>query len=359
MVNLKNVKLKKKGNLKNENRGITLIALVITIIVLLILAGISISTLTGENGLLTKSSTSKVETRGAAVQEARDLWKINQEADKHTENKTAETLSALLERLGPNDQKLLTTDEMDEINATGQVTIGSRTIVFGTEEKEIEPVIIGDAELSNKYGEMVKYNGYASSDVTEWQLFFADDSNIYLISKNLIGNSPNWVGYEGEVGEPGLSLNSNVINWENRSGSKNAATYLLDVSKWSQYCSNVANWAIGGPTVDLFLASYNATHETQINLSCDSRGYNNNYDFSYTLEIDKKIYCGECGYNLASPGTGGDSYVFGVGKTSFTERGVTTYYGYVGLYDYLKLYYCRPFVSIPRSHFDEETMSVF
>ena len=35
-----------------SNRGITLIALVITIIILLILAGISISMLTGENGLI-------------------------------------------------------------------------------------------------------------------------------------------------------------------------------------------------------------------------------------------------------------------------------------------------------------------
>jgi len=41
--------------MKNEtNKGITLIALVITIIILLILAGVSIATLTGENGLLTK-----------------------------------------------------------------------------------------------------------------------------------------------------------------------------------------------------------------------------------------------------------------------------------------------------------------
>ena len=42
------------GNLKNKNNGITLITLVITIIVLLILAGISISMLSGENGILTK-----------------------------------------------------------------------------------------------------------------------------------------------------------------------------------------------------------------------------------------------------------------------------------------------------------------
>ena len=53
--------LKKK--VKN-NRAITLIALVITIIVLLILAGVSIATLTGENGILTRAEDAKTETRG-------------------------------------------------------------------------------------------------------------------------------------------------------------------------------------------------------------------------------------------------------------------------------------------------------
>ena len=38
-----------------KNRGITLIALVVTIVVLLILAGISISMLTGQNGILNRS----------------------------------------------------------------------------------------------------------------------------------------------------------------------------------------------------------------------------------------------------------------------------------------------------------------
>lgn len=45
---------------KNYERGITLIALVITIIVLLILAGVSIATLTGDNGVLTKANEAKV-----------------------------------------------------------------------------------------------------------------------------------------------------------------------------------------------------------------------------------------------------------------------------------------------------------
>ena len=43
-----------------QSKGITLIALVITIIALLILAGISIATLSGDNGVLTKASDSKI-----------------------------------------------------------------------------------------------------------------------------------------------------------------------------------------------------------------------------------------------------------------------------------------------------------
>ena len=122
--------------MEKYNKGITLIALVITIIVLLILAGISIAMLTGENGILTKGNDAKIETRGASVQEARDLWKINQEADRHTENKTAQTLKELVEDLV--SQALLTEEEKDQIlgneekgiEAKGEVTIGSRTIQF-------------------------------------------------------------------------------------------------------------------------------------------------------------------------------------------------------------------------------------
>ena len=46
----------KKEYVKNTNKGITLIALVITIIVLLILAGVTIASITGENGILRKST---------------------------------------------------------------------------------------------------------------------------------------------------------------------------------------------------------------------------------------------------------------------------------------------------------------
>ena len=52
------------------NKGITLIALVITIIVLLILAGVTIATLTGENGILTRASEARTTTVVADEKEA-------------------------------------------------------------------------------------------------------------------------------------------------------------------------------------------------------------------------------------------------------------------------------------------------
>ena len=54
-----------------SQKGITLIALVITIIVLLILAGVSIAMLTGPNGLLTRANDSKIEQlKAEAVERA-------------------------------------------------------------------------------------------------------------------------------------------------------------------------------------------------------------------------------------------------------------------------------------------------
>ena len=52
-----------------NNKGITLIALVITIIVLLILAGVSIAMLTGQNGILTQATNAKSETARAEAVE--------------------------------------------------------------------------------------------------------------------------------------------------------------------------------------------------------------------------------------------------------------------------------------------------
>ena len=50
-----------------ENKGITLIALIVTIIVLIILAGISVNLLLGENGLIQRAKDAKVVQEEADV----------------------------------------------------------------------------------------------------------------------------------------------------------------------------------------------------------------------------------------------------------------------------------------------------
>ena len=69
---------------ENNIKGITLIALVITIIVLLILAGVSIAMLTGQSGILTQAQNSKQATEESAEQEKRKLSQA--EASTHLEN---------------------------------------------------------------------------------------------------------------------------------------------------------------------------------------------------------------------------------------------------------------------------------
>ena len=111
-----------------KNEGITLIALVITIIVLLILAGISIATLTGENGVLTKAQNSKEITRGRSVEEVKNIWKNEQKMDKYTETSTTQKLDGVLKDL--REQNLITEEEETIIKNTGEITIGGIKIEF-------------------------------------------------------------------------------------------------------------------------------------------------------------------------------------------------------------------------------------
>ena len=68
--------MKRKNNVRlkiNSNKGITLIALVITIIVLLILAGVTIAALSGDNGILTRAKEAKEKTEQAQENESKTL----------------------------------------------------------------------------------------------------------------------------------------------------------------------------------------------------------------------------------------------------------------------------------------------
>ncbi len=96
------MKIVLKERLKTH-KGITLIALVITIIVLLILAGVAIATLTGDNGIIAKAQQAKMQNDKANEKEQIDLAvlasKINNDAsiDKKTLRKELDGISNLIE----------------------------------------------------------------------------------------------------------------------------------------------------------------------------------------------------------------------------------------------------------------------
>ena len=72
------------GIVRKREKGITLIALVITIIVLLILAGVSIAMLTGQNGILTQAQNAKTTTENKSAEEKVKLSVMGARADDGT-----------------------------------------------------------------------------------------------------------------------------------------------------------------------------------------------------------------------------------------------------------------------------------
>lgn len=65
--------------MKRKNNGVTLIALVVTIVVLIILAGISIATLSGNNGVITQANKAKIKTEILDIKEQFELEEIKRE----------------------------------------------------------------------------------------------------------------------------------------------------------------------------------------------------------------------------------------------------------------------------------------
>ena len=72
----------------NENNGITLLALIITIIVLVILAGVAINTLYGENGIISNAQDVATLNNIKTLEEAIELYKIDQNIEGKVEEES-------------------------------------------------------------------------------------------------------------------------------------------------------------------------------------------------------------------------------------------------------------------------------
>ena len=118
------------------SKGITLIALVITIVVLLILAGVSIATLTGENGMIAKANQAKEASKKAELRERIQLAVIASRANTTGEidKEVLHDELAKIEGIGDLPDK--------DANFPWEVTAGGYTIKI-TEDGDVN--IQGDA----------------------------------------------------------------------------------------------------------------------------------------------------------------------------------------------------------------------
>ena len=132
-INIKNYRSKMVAKrIKENNRGITLVALVITIVILLILAGITISTLVGENGIITKAREAELSTELSAYKEELELYKVNKTSEDT--NFIEETLTA-----GKTDLNYNTKNEEE----TGNI----KTIITDISDKYFEKLEVIKGKL--------------------------------------------------------------------------------------------------------------------------------------------------------------------------------------------------------------------
>ena len=132
--------------IKNQ-KGITLIALVITIIVLLILAGVSIAMLTGENGILTQATRAGSDSKVADAKELASL-DVSDLVSKYYELKYVDKSSALDEvaNAGAYVKANLTSSDETKytVNGSKEIEIKSTT----SEGKTVKGTITDDGVIS-------------------------------------------------------------------------------------------------------------------------------------------------------------------------------------------------------------------
>ena len=142
-----------------EAKGITLIALVITIIVLLILAGVTIATLTGDNGILKKAGDAKTQTEQAKADEN---LKIAIAGSYGTDGKlNLKDLKDNLENQGINYDKnntgfpleVTVNGEKKKIDENGNVTVKLESVA----DSKTKGTVFNDVTtLEDTYGNQVK-----------------------------------------------------------------------------------------------------------------------------------------------------------------------------------------------------------
>ena len=309
-----------------KNQGITLIALVVTIIVLIILAGISISMLVGENGIIMQAQKAKEKTQIASEDELRKLTIL--EANTHLEEYEYEDQSgskikipakcavSQVERentladglviidANGNEWVWIEVPQTSEVYATAGLNIKNFTDnEYATIEKDLHSYAI-----EYRFKDMTKYRDeYYSNEVTGLSDIEYNELKHKML-KSIYQNGGFWIGrYEAGTSEyrnehTEILDNTNIIPLS----QKNSYPFLYVTCSEAQTLSekiceelNLKNYTSSlmfGIQWDLVL-KYLETKgipKTYLNVDSSSWGNYSNSSFTlndgkYTLFLDKSL----------------------------------------------------------------------
>ena len=131
------LKKKEKQHIAANEKAITLIALVVTIIVLLILAGISLNYVLGNNGIITKAEGAKTETEIANEKEKINLSAMTARTSSDKGTISREDLDAELKNQFGEDYILEPDDDAEEYEITCKKSGRKYTIKSGIKKEEL------------------------------------------------------------------------------------------------------------------------------------------------------------------------------------------------------------------------------
>lgn len=118
---------------KKLERGITLIALVITIVVLLILAGVAIATLTGPNGIINRASEAREKTEDSQIEEILRLYLLEDMMGTSNDNISIDKKDDyyILEYNGKEYLYIIESEKITEYNNTLAYYIDNNEFTIG------------------------------------------------------------------------------------------------------------------------------------------------------------------------------------------------------------------------------------
>ena len=164
---------------KKSMNEITLIALVITIVVLLILAGVTIATLTGDNGILSKATQAKEQTEVATEKEQVEIAYMSADMNKTGEVVTVEELQAELDKMA----KTLVSDNGDR---TFNVFFEDSKNNYKVENGAVSETVLTEEKMNLEKGSIQIIDKQTNEIISEQKVAIIKTSPLLLTSSTEI-----------------------------------------------------------------------------------------------------------------------------------------------------------------------------